>query len=51
MLNNTNVAGSNVSEAVMFLLRGAKKRRSFAVANAKMIQSELGVMPKMAALK
>lgn len=42
---------SNISQGVMFILRGAKKRRSMAMANAKMIQSELGVTNKLIAIK
>jgi hypothetical protein len=41
----------NTSEAVLFLLRGAKKRRSLASANAKMVQRELGIMPNLVAVK
>lgn len=42
---------SNISASVQFLLRGAKKRRAMAYTNIKMIQSEMGVMPKIAAVK
>lgn len=42
---------SNISESVLFLLKGAKKRRSLAVAKAKMIQGELGVIPRLVAVK
>lgn len=42
---------ANISTGVQFLLRGARKRRSMAYANIKMIQGELGVMPKLAAVK
>ena len=42
---------TNISEAVLFLLRGAKKRRSMAVAKAKMIQGQLGVIPRLTAVK
>jgi hypothetical protein len=41
----------NMSGCVSFLLKGAKKRRSLAVAKAKMIQSELGVSPRLVAVK
>ena len=51
MLNNTNIPATNTSEAVLFLLRGAKKRRSMAIANARMVQNELGVTPKLVAVK
>ncbi|MEI7473401.1 MAG: hypothetical protein WCK67_01365 [bacterium] len=42
---------TNSSDAVLFLLRGAQKRRSLAVAKAKMIQSEVGVTPRLVAIK
>lgn len=48
---NKRVPTENVSQTVMFLLRGATKRRSMAVAKAKMIQSELGVVPRLVAVK
>lgn len=52
MVNNfNNVPTASTSDAVSFLLRGAKKRRSMALANAKMIQCELGVIPKLVAVK
>ena len=48
---NKRLPSTNTSEAVLFLLRGAKKRRSIAISNAKMIQGDLGVMPRLVALK
>jgi hypothetical protein len=42
---------TNVSESILFLLRGAKKRRSMAIAKAKMIQGQLGVIPRLVAVK
>jgi len=42
---------TNISESVLFLLKGAKKRRSMAVAKAKMIQGQLGVVPRLVAVK
>ena len=51
-MNYNKLAPSeNTSDAVLFLLRGAKKRRSMAVAKAKIIQNELGVLPKLVAIK
>jgi hypothetical protein len=41
----------NISESVFFILKGAKKRRSMATAKAKMIQGELGVIPRLTAVK
>lgn len=42
---------ANTSDSVLFLLRGAKKRRSLAIAKAKMIQGEIGVIPRLIAIK
>jgi hypothetical protein len=42
---------TNSSDAVLFLLKGAQKRRSFAIAKAKMIQNEVGVAPRLVAVK
>ena len=44
-------ASSNISGAVSFLLRGAKKRRSYALANVKMLQNDMGIANKLAAVK
>lgn len=51
MLKKSNKALSNKSEGVMFLLRGAQKRRSMAAATAKMIQGDLGMLPRLFSLK
>lgn len=48
---NKREPSTNISESVLFLLRGAKKRRSMAVAKAKMIQGQLGVVPRLVAVK
>lgn len=48
---NQQQPSSNISDSVLFLLRGAKKRRSLAVAKAKMVQGELGVVPRLVAVK
>ena len=45
------VPSTNISESVLFLLRGAKKRRSMAIAKAKMIQGQLGVTARLVAVK
>ena len=42
---------SNISSNVEFIARGAKKRRAMAYTNIKMIQSEMGVTKKLAAVK
>ena len=51
MLKKLNKSTSNISEGVAFLLRGAKKRRSMAIASAKMINSDIGISAKLAAVK
>lgn len=48
---NDRLPTTNISESVLFLLRGAKKRRSMAIAKAKMVQGELGVVPRLVAVK
>ena len=51
MFRKRQTASSNLNEGVEFILRGAKKRRSMAIASAKMINAELGFNPKLVALK
>ena len=51
MFRKTRAAKGNTSESVEFILRGAKKRRSMAIAGAKMINAELGFNPKLIAIK
>ena len=51
MLKKSAKSTSNISEGVAFLLRGAKKRRSMAIASAKMINSNIGISAKLVALK
>ena len=51
MIKKMTKSTSNISDGVAFLLRGAKKRRSMAIASAKMINAELGFNPKLIALK
>lgn len=51
MIKKAHKPSSNVSDGVAFLLRGAKKRRSMAIASAKMINSDMGIMNKLVALK
>jgi hypothetical protein len=45
------VPASNVSDSVRFILRGANKRRTMAYANVKMLQSEMGMAPRLVAVK
>ena len=42
---------SSMSNSVNFLYKAAKKRRSIALDNAKEVQIELGIAPKLAAVK
>jgi hypothetical protein len=51
MIKKANRASSNISDGVAFLLRGAKKRRSMAIAGAKMINSDIGITSKLVAVK
>lgn len=47
-IKNSN--NNNISNGVEFLLQGAKKRRSIAIANAKSLNSEMGIKTKLVAL-
>lgn len=51
MLKKIEAPSSNVYGGVEFILRGAKKRRSMALANAKMLNSEVGIQTKLVAVK
>lgn len=51
MIKKTSKPTSNISDGVAFLLRGAKKRRSMAIASAKMINSDIGLTSKLIAIK
>lgn len=51
MLKKTKKSMSNINDGVAFILRGAKKRRSMAIASAKMINSDIGISAKLVALK
>lgn len=42
---------SNISEGVEFFLRGAKKRRSMAIASVRQVNSEIGVNLKLVSIK
>lgn len=41
----------NTAFPVHFVIRGAEKRRSLAYAKAKMLQRELGVIPRLTCVK
>lgn len=51
MIKKSTKSTSNISDGVAFLLRGAKKRRSMAIASAKMINSDIGLTSKLIAIK
>ncbi|MEB3287570.1 MAG: hypothetical protein VKJ04_08715 [Vampirovibrionales bacterium] len=41
----------NTADAVHFVIRGAEKRRQMAYAKAKILQTELGVVPHLVSVK
>lgn len=43
MLKKIDTPTNNIYEGVEFILRGAKKRRSMALATARMLNSEAGI--------
>ena len=43
MKNKVIISTSNVSEGVEFFLRGARKRRSMAIASVRQVNTSLGV--------
>lgn len=51
MIKKTDKSLSNINTGVAFILRGAKKRRSMAVASAKMINSNIGISSNLTAVK
>ncbi len=51
MIKKAQKPTSNISDGVGFLLRGAKKRRSMAIASARMINSDIGISAKLVAVK
>lgn len=51
MLKKIETPTDNVYSGVEFILRGAKKRRSMAIAAAKMLNSESGVQTRLVAIK
>ena len=51
MLKKIVTPACNVSDSVEFILRGAKKRRSMALANAKMINADAGIQQRLHAVK
>ena len=51
MLRKIDTPTNNIYEGVEFILRGAKKRRSMALATAKMLNSEAGIQTRLVAVK
>ena len=51
MLKKSQKSMSNINDGVAFIIRGAKKRRTMAIANAKMINSDIVIIAKLVALK
>lgn len=41
----------NVCDSVEFILRGAKKRRQYALSSAKMINADAGIQTRLFAVK
>lgn len=51
MLRRIEEPTNNIYNGVEFILRGAKKRRSMAMASAKMMNAEQGIQQKLVAVK
>ncbi len=51
MLKKQLAPTSNIAKGVELILRGAKKRRSMAIASARMINAEAGVNARLIALQ
>jgi hypothetical protein len=51
MLKKIETPSSNICGSVEFILRGAKKRRSMALASAKMINADAGIQTRLHAVK
>ena len=51
MKNRVIVPTSNVSEGVEFFLRGARKRRSMAIASVRKVNTDIGVNLRLVAVK
>ncbi len=51
MIKKISQPSCNVSDSVEFILRGARKRRSMAIANAKMINADAGIQARLHAVK
>lgn len=51
MQNKMIIPNSNISEGVEFFLRGAKKRRSMAIASVRQVNADVGVNLRLVAVK
>lgn len=51
MLKKIELPSNNIYNGVEFILRGAKKRRSMAMSNAKMLSMETGLQTRLVAVK
>ena len=51
MKNKIIIPTSNISEGVEFFLRGAKKRRSMAIASVRQVTTDIGVNLRLVAVK
>lgn len=51
MAKQARKPSKNTAFSVHFVIRGAEKRRHIAYAKAKMLQSELGVVPHLVSVK
>lgn len=51
MKNKIIIPTSNISEGVEFFLRGAKKRRSMAIASVRQVNTDMGVNLRLVAVK
>lgn len=51
MLKKIEIPSNNINEGVEFILRGARKRRSMAIACASSLNTQAGIQTKLAAVK
>ena len=51
MKNKIIIPTSNISEGVEFFLRGAKKRRSMAIASVRQVNTDIGVNLRLVSVK
>ena len=51
MLRKIELTTTNIDNSVEFILRGAKKRRSMAMASARMLTNEQGIQTMLVAVK